>query len=61
VSPGFSDARYLREAGLDVYGFFPAGRREKISSMHAPDEHIHEQTLNDAYDMLYSIIAEVIQ
>ena len=60
ISPGYSDSRYLRAEGIEVAGFFPVGRREAVTSMHGPDEAIHEITVERAIEAISFIVDEMI-
>ncbi len=56
ITRGYSDARYLRSLGIDTYGFFPIGRREDILRIHGTDEFIHEESLHEAFQILFRIV-----
>jgi acetylornithine deacetylase/succinyl-diaminopimelate desuccinylase-like protein len=56
ITRGYSDSRYLRSLGIDTYGFFPLGKREEIIRIHAADEHIHEESLHESFQILYNIV-----
>ncbi|MFC1669291.1 M20/M25/M40 family metallo-hydrolase [Spirochaetota bacterium] len=60
VTRGYSDARHFRHAGINTYGFFPIGKREKITLIHGPDEYIHIDTLHEAFNILNKITREYI-
>ena len=60
VTPGFSDARFLRAKGIAAFGYFPVGSRERIVGIHGADEHIHTDTLIEARDELLSLVAQMV-
>lgn len=56
ITRGNSDSRFLRERGIATYGFFPLGLREKISTIHAHNEFIHQESLIESYLLLSNIV-----
>lgn len=56
ITKGSSDSRFLRENGIDTYGFFPVGLREDVFSIHSNNEYIHEESLWESFLCLLSIV-----
>lgn len=51
ITPGYSDNRYFRKAGIPVIGFFPFDVRDHIW-MHSANEYISIDTLKLAYEVM---------
>ncbi len=56
VTRGNCENRFLRQKGIVTYGFFPVGLRENIAAMHGHNEYIHQKSLFDAYQLLFTIV-----
>ncbi len=61
VSPGFSDNRHFRGAGIPVLGFFPLDERNSITGIHGYQEYISVDSLELAYRVLYGITEQWLQ
>ena len=59
VTPGFSDNRYFRRAGIPVIGFFPFYEKDHII-MHGANEYVSTNTLELSYKVVYDIVKELI-
>lgn len=56
ITPGFSDNRYFRQAGIDTLGFFPLAPDNPISGIHGPDECLTMASLHLACHTLYQLV-----
>ncbi len=59
VTPGFSDNRHFRRAGIPVTGFFPFYEKDHII-MHGANEYVSTNTLELSYKVVYDIVEELI-
>lgn len=57
MTPGMSDGKHLRRAGVDTYGFFPVGSAETVARQHRPNERLPVADLAFAAKVLFSVIA----
>ena len=60
LSPGATDARYLRPRGTIVYGFAPMLPGEKVNLAHGVDERITLKSLNFGLAVLEEVVREVV-
>lgn len=58
LSPGATDARYLRPKGVIVYGFGPMLPDEKVHLAHGVDEHITLKSLEFGLKVLEDVLRE---
>jgi acetylornithine deacetylase/succinyl-diaminopimelate desuccinylase-like protein len=56
ITPGTSDNRWFRKAGIPVVGFFPLARHDPLGGIHGADECISEASLSLAYRTLTRIL-----
>ena len=61
LSPGATDARYLRPKGVVVYGFGPMLPGEKVQLAHGVDEHITLKSLEFGFKVLEDTILRIGQ
>lgn len=54
-TPGFSDNRLTRAAGIPTYGFFPVPAEELVRQ-HQPDERVRVSSLTQATRLLWSVV-----
>ena len=59
VTPGFSDNRYFRRAGIPVIGFFPFYEKDHII-MHGANEYVSRKTLELAYNVMGDVVKGLI-
>lgn len=55
ITPGYSDNRYFRKAGIPVIGFFPFDVKDYIW-MHTANEYISLDTLKLAYEVMGRVV-----
>ncbi len=60
VSPGHSDNRHFRNAGMETLGFFPLASGERLAGIHGYDESISLASLRLAADLLFEIVCNFI-
>ena len=58
ITPGYSDNRYFRRAGMPVIGFFPFDVRDHIW-MHTANEYISLDTLKLAYEVMGRVVERI--
>lgn len=58
ITPGYSDNRYFRRAGIPVIGFFPFDVRDHIW-MHTANEYISLDTLKLAYEVMGRVVERI--
>jgi acetylornithine deacetylase/succinyl-diaminopimelate desuccinylase-like protein len=58
TTPGYSDNRFLREEGKQVYGFFPLLPEDSLAGIHGFNESISIESLTNAYKLLKDIVRE---
>lgn len=56
LSPGSTDARFLRPKGVIVYGFAPMLPGEKVGLAHGVDERISLESLKFGFDVLSDVV-----
>ena len=49
ITPGYSDNRWFRKAGIPVAGFFPLDIRNSLAGIHGANEYVSEASLALAY------------
>lgn len=60
MSPGATDSKYLRMAGIAAYGFSPIGNTETDGRRaHGVDERIPAAQLRSGVELLYRIVVEI--
>jgi acetylornithine deacetylase/succinyl-diaminopimelate desuccinylase-like protein len=60
MSPGATDSRYLRMAGIAAYGFNPIGNTETDARRaHGVDERIPASQLRSGVELLYRLVVEI--
>ncbi len=59
LSPGATDARYLRPRGITVYGFDPMLPGELVNRAHGVDEHITLESLQFGLQVLDEVVRRV--
>ena len=60
ITPGKSDNRLLRNAGVPVIGFFPLDIRNSLSGIHGTDEYISEASLALAYRTMSRVLSRLL-
>ena len=60
ITPGTSDNRWFRSAGVPVVGFFPLDVRNPLGGIHGPDECISEASLCLAYRTMSRILERIV-
>ena len=60
ISPGKSDNRLLRNAGIPVIGFFPLDIRNSLSGIHGTNEYISEASLALAYRTMSRVLSRLL-
>ena len=58
ITPGYSDNRYFRRAGIPVIGFFPFDVKDHIW-MHTANEYISLDTLKLAYEVMGRVVGRI--
>jgi acetylornithine deacetylase/succinyl-diaminopimelate desuccinylase-like protein len=58
LSPGATDARYLRPKGTIVYGFSPMLPGEKVNLAHGVDERIGVDSLDFGLKVLDDVVSK---
>ena len=58
ITPGYSDNRYFRRAGIPVIGFFPFDVGDHIW-MHMANEYISLDTLKLAYEVMGRVVERI--
>ncbi|MBO4360084.1 MAG: M20/M25/M40 family metallo-hydrolase [Eubacteriaceae bacterium] len=58
ITPGFSDNRFLRRAGIPTAGFFPLDLENPLRGIHGPGEYISLSSLRTAYRVMSRVIAD---
>ncbi|MDL2258371.1 M20/M25/M40 family metallo-hydrolase [Eubacteriales bacterium OttesenSCG-928-K08] len=56
ITPGYSDNRHFRNAGIPVLGFFPLSIDNGIAGIHGNDEYITQQSL----DLAEAVLSEIV-
>lgn len=56
ITPGYSDNRYFRQAGIDTLGFFPLAPDNPISGIHGVDECLTMASLHLACQTLFQLV-----
>lgn len=56
VTPGATDSRFLRAAGIEAYGFFPTPPDTDIRLIHKPNERISADAMRFALKHTYNIV-----
>lgn len=60
ITPGYSDNRYFRKKGIEVYGFFPLDYNNNISGIHGYNEYISKKSISFSYTILLKIVRNII-
>ena len=60
ITPGTSDNRRFRSAGVPVVGFFPLDIGDRLGGIHGPDECISEASLRLAYRTMSRILGRIV-
>jgi len=56
ITPGCSDNRWFRKAGVPVIGFFPLDIRNSLSGIHGSSEYVSEMSLALAYRVMSRLL-----
>lgn len=59
ITPGYSDNREFRKAGVPVIGFFPLDIRNSLRGIHGVNEYITEASLALAYRVMTGILSRL--
>lgn len=60
LSPGATDARFLRPKGMVVYGFCPMLPGEKVNLAHGVNEHLRLESLNFGFAVLEDVVKKMV-
>ena len=58
MTPGFSDNRFFRRAGVPTVGFFPVRIDNSLGGIHGPNEYISISSLRTAYRVISRLISD---
>lgn len=61
MTPGYSDNRLFRSAGIETYGFFPVFLTNSIAGIHGKDEYICREGLRRAVSVLQGLLQHISQ
>ena len=56
ITPGYSDNRWFRRAGIPVVGFFPLDAKNSLNGIHGANEYISESSLSLAYRVMTRVL-----
>ena len=56
ITPGTSDNRWFRRAGIPVVGFFPLDLRNSLGGIHGNNEYISEASLSLAWRVISRVL-----
>ena len=60
VTPGYSDNRWFRDAGVPVIGFFPLDIGNSLSGIHGANEYVSEASLALAYRTMSRVLSRLL-
>ncbi|MBP1736402.1 MAG: family metallo-hydrolase [Oscillospiraceae bacterium] len=60
ITPGWSDNRFARRAGIDTIGFFPLSLDNRIGGIHGRNEYINKDSIYLSYKYFYDILKILI-